>query len=133
MSLNICGLQVRACAEVSEQLPLPPSIVHRLLACHGLLQKPTGESTKQDRPRFAFARAGQLWMSDVMRGPSVTVGDRSRRKTDLIAFLDDATWVVPYVAFALSENTTTFLPTWCHQGQGVWLQRIVGEPTEDDP
>ena len=52
-----------------------------------------------------------MWMSDVMRGPSVTLADsRTRRKTYLIAFLDDATRVVPYCAFAMSENTQAFLP-----------------------
>lgn len=33
-----------------------------------------------------------------------------RRKSYLIGFLDDATRVVPYAAFALSENTAAFLP-----------------------
>jgi transposase InsO family protein len=110
LSVKLVIQAARACAEVSEQLPLPPSTVHRLLACHGLMQKPIDAPSDQDRRRFAFARAGQLWMSDVMHGPSVTVGDRIRRKTYLIAFLDDATRVVPYAAFALSENTQTFLP-----------------------
>jgi hypothetical protein len=50
-------------------------------------------------------------MSDVMHGPTVALpGSRTRRKTYLIAFLDDATRVVPYCAFAMSENTQTFLP-----------------------
>ena len=49
-------------------------------------------------------------MSDVMHGPSVFVGDRTKRKTYLIAFIDDATRVIPYAAFALAENTATFLP-----------------------
>jgi hypothetical protein len=48
-------------------------------------------------------------MSDVMHGPSVTVGGK-KRKAYLIAFIDDATRVVPYAAFALSENTAAFLP-----------------------
>jgi hypothetical protein len=65
---------------------------------------------ERDRRRFAFAQAGELWMSDVMHGPSVLVGDRTKRKTYLIAFIDDATRVVPHAAFALSENTATFLP-----------------------
>jgi putative transposase len=34
-------------------------------------------------------------MSEVMHGPSVLVGERTKRKTYLIAFLDDATRVVP--------------------------------------
>ena len=46
-----------------------------------------------------------------MHGPSVALpGSRQRRKTYLIAFLDDATRVVPYCAFALSENTQAFMP-----------------------
>jgi hypothetical protein len=50
-------------------------------------------------------------MSDVMHGPTVAIGERAqRRKTYLIAFLDDATRVSPYAAFALAENTQAFLP-----------------------
>ena len=42
-------------------------------------------------------------MSDVMHGPKVRHG-RSRRKTYLTAFIDDATRVIPFAAFAMSEN-----------------------------
>ena len=44
-----------------------------------------------------------------MHGPSVADG-RKRRKTYLIAFIDDATRVVPFAAFAFAENTAAFLP-----------------------
>lgn len=91
-----------------ESLVMPPSTVHRLLSRAGLMHKASTEVT--DRRRFAFAHAGQLWMSDVMHGPSVAVPGRGRRKSYLIAFLDDATRVAPYCAFALSENTQAFLP-----------------------
>jgi len=97
--------------EVPEALPLPASTVHRLLTRHGLMDKPPGEeSGDADRRRFAFAQAGELWMSDVMHGPSVFVGARTKRKTYLIAFIDDATRVIPYCAFALAESTRAFLP-----------------------
>jgi transposase InsO family protein len=92
-----------------ESLVLPSSTVHRLLSRAGLMHK-TVPDGNQDRRRFAFAHAGQLWMSDVMHGPSVAVPGRGRRKSYLIAFLDDATRVIPYCAFALSENTQAFLP-----------------------
>lgn len=93
-------------------LLLPPSTVHRLLSRAGLMHKAPAEdaASAADRRRFAFVDAGQLWMSDVMHGPSVAVPGRGRRKSYLIAFLDDATRVVPYCAFALSENTQAFLP-----------------------
>ena len=45
-----------------------------------------------------------------MHGPTVRVEGRGRRKTYLIAFLDDATREVPQAAFALAENTQAFLP-----------------------
>lgn len=89
------------------------STVYRLLRRAGLMDKSAEHSTGQDadRRRFAFEHPGQLWMSDVMHGPSVTLaGSRTRRKAYLIAFLDDATRVVPYCAFALAESTQAFLP-----------------------
>ncbi len=90
--------------------PLPRATVHRLFSSAGLMRK-TAEPSEQDRRRFAFAHAGELWMSDVMHGPTVAVGDRGQRhKAYLIAFLDDATRVIPYAAFALAENTKAFLP-----------------------
>ena len=89
---------------------LPRSTVHRLFKQHGLMSR-TGEAAPgEDRRRFAYARAGQLWMSDVMHGPAVPDDTRRKRKTYLIAFLDDATRVIPHAAFAFAENTRAFLP-----------------------
>jgi putative transposase len=93
---------------VPEGVVLKPTTVHRLLSRHGLMEPETPAGEK-DRRRFAFQKAGELWMSDVMHGPSVQVG-KSKRKTYLIGFLDDATRVVPHAAFALSEGTAAFLP-----------------------
>jgi putative transposase len=104
--------QVIAWAQESGKLPeeirLKPTTVNRLLSRHGLMEReePSGD---KDRRRFAFQKAGELWMSDVMHGPAVLLG-KQKRKTYLIAFLDDATRVVPFAAFALSESTAAFLP-----------------------
>jgi putative transposase len=91
-------------------LALPVSTVHRLLSRAGVMGKRPEEPTSKDRRRFAYEHAGELWMSDVMHGPAVVVGSRRKQKTYLIGLLDDATRVVPYAAFALSENTTSLLP-----------------------
>lgn len=96
--------------QIPLDLPLPPSTVHRLFARHGLMQKAPTEPSSKDHRRFAFQKAGDLWMSDVMHGPAVIFEGRRKRKTFLIAFLDDATRVVPYAAFATSESTASFLP-----------------------
>lgn len=110
LSVALLIREARASGQVPDELPLPPSTVHRLLARQGLMRKDPDAPTDADRRRFAFAHAGELWMSDVMHGPSVLLGERTRRKTYLIAFLDDATRVIPFAAFAASENTQTFLP-----------------------
>ncbi len=91
-------------------LELPLTTVHRLLTRAGLMRKAEQAPGEKDRRRFSFVKAGELWMSDVMHGPAVTVSGKVRRKSYLIALIDDATRVVPYAAFALSENTSAFLP-----------------------
>jgi hypothetical protein len=86
------------------------------------MARPQATPTTKDRRRFTFALANDLWMSDVMHGPSVLdEEDRRRHKTYLIALLDDATRVVPYAAFARSENITAFLPVFARaiQRRGV--------------
>jgi putative transposase len=90
--------------------PLPRSTVHRLFKQHGLMSRTGEDAPGEDRRRFAYVRAGQLWMSDVMHGPAVPDGTRRKRKTYLIAFLDDATRVIPHAQFAFAENTRAFLP-----------------------
>ena len=107
-SLSVNAL-IGAARERGVERPLAPSTVHRLLSREGLLDKRPGEPVAIDRRRFAFRYAGELWMSDVMHGPKVSDG-RKRRKTFLMAFIDDATRVLPFAAFDFSESTTAFLP-----------------------
>jgi transposase InsO family protein len=110
LSVQLVIREARKHPQVPAELPLPASTVHRLLARHGLMDKPQEQAGESDRRRFAFQHAGELWMSDVMHGPAVRLGDRTKRKTYLIAFIDDATRVIPQAAFALAENTRAFLP-----------------------
>ena len=112
LSVQLVIKEALASKKVGEDVLLAPTTVHRLLSRAGLMRKETAGdgASSGDRRRFAFEKAGELWMSDVMHGPAVTVAGRQRRKTYLIAFIDDATRVVPYAAFALSESTAAFLP-----------------------
>jgi transposase InsO family protein len=100
----------RTTGQVARDVELAPATVHRLLARAGLMAPRPAEPSSKDHRRFAFAQPGELWMSDVMHGPAVAGADRRKRKAYLIAFLDDATRVVPAAAFALGENVTSFLP-----------------------
>jgi putative transposase len=102
--------KVQKSGKVAAELVLAPATVHRLLAQHGLNKLGAAEVSSKDRRHFAYEKAGELWMSDVMHGPSVPVSDKRKKKTYLIALIDDATRIVPYAAFTLSENTAAFLP-----------------------
>jgi len=116
-SLSVPALIRRArekkAAIVHADIVLPESTVHRVLARRGLTKKTKGDPSSNDRRRFEHADAGDLWMSDVMHGPKVRDGKRSRR-TYLIAIIDDATRLVPHAAFALSEGTTSYLAVFEH-------------------
>jgi putative transposase len=93
---------------VTCEVVLPESTVHRLLARRGLMKKRPEEPTSNDRRRFEHESAGDLWMSDVMYGPKIRDAGR-QRQTYLIAFIDDATRVVPHAAFTFSEGTISYL------------------------
>ena len=109
--LTVAMVIERARAQgLASDTPLAPSTVHRLLSRQGLMQRKAERGTLNDRRRFAFEHPNQLWMSDVMHGPAVITDGRRKHRTYLVAFLDDATRVVPFAAFALSENVAAFLP-----------------------
>ena len=110
LSVQLLIEQARASGQVPADLVLAPSTVHRFLARAGLMEKPGEAASFADRRRFAFEKAGELWMSDVMYGPAVVTSGRQKRRAYLIALLDDATRVIPYAAFAPSENTQAYLP-----------------------
>jgi transposase InsO family protein len=93
---------------VTDEVKLPESTLHRVLARRGLMKKAPEDPTSKDRRRFEYSLAGELWMSDVMYGPKIRDAGRLRR-TYLIAFIDDATRIIPHAAFAFSEGTTSFL------------------------
>lgn len=108
LSVPLIIKKVQASGQVPDTQLLPQSTVYRLFSRTGLMRK--AEQPSKDHRRFSFEHANDLWMSDVMHGPSVGVGGKVRRKAYLIAFIDDATRVVPFAAFALAENTAAFFP-----------------------
>ena len=101
--------KARQSKKITENIHLPESTVYKLLSRHGLNRKNHPDSAGKDHRRFSFQNAGELWMSDVMHGPAVKNEKGRKRKTYLIALIDDATRVISFAAFALSENTTAFM------------------------
>ncbi len=97
----------RESGKIPDDIRLPESTIYKLLARNGFTQKKS--SPDKDHRRFSYQYAGDLWMSDVMHGPAIKSDGGRKRKTYLIAFIDDATRVIPYAAFAHSENTASFM------------------------
>ena len=113
LSIRLIIKQLRDEGVIDTDQHVPISTVHRLFKSHGVMSPRSQQDggANEDRRRFAYIEAGQLWMSDVMHGPSVPAADGKRKKkTYLIAFIDDATRVIPHAQFAFAENTREFLP-----------------------
>lgn len=91
---------------------LAPTTVYRLLRDEGLMRRAPQDEAARDQRRWGYQRAGELWMSDVLHGPKIRCdrGGRRRRKSYLIAFIDDATRVVPHAAFSCGERYADYLP-----------------------
>ncbi|MEO0460975.1 MAG: DDE-type integrase/transposase/recombinase [Myxococcota bacterium] len=102
--------QARTRLGVPASCLLPESTVHRMLKHAGLMEPAAGDGSSNDRRKFSFQHAGELWMSDVMHGPALTREGRRKHKSYLIAFLDDATRVISHAEFCWSENTAAFFP-----------------------
>lgn len=91
---------------ISPGIRINASNVWRFLHAHNLM--PELPSTVTDRRKYEAELPNDIWQSDVMHGPFVSVNSR-RRKAYLIAFIDDHSRLVPYAGFYLSENLTAFL------------------------
>jgi transposase InsO family protein len=78
------------------------STLYRFLRARGLDQRRA--PARQDHRAFAFELAGDCWQGDVMHGPAIPTANGTRRKTYLIAILDDATRVIAHAQFYLAEH-----------------------------
>lgn len=78
------------------------STLYRFLRVRRLDQRQA--PNRKDHRAFAFDLAGDCWQGDVMYGPSLPTKDGDRRKTYLIAILDDATRVVVHAEFYYEQH-----------------------------
>jgi putative transposase len=78
--------------------------IYRLFARHGL-----GGSISHpvDRRKFEAELPNDLWQSDCMHGPKVTV-EGTMRKTYLFAIIDDHSRLIPHAQFYLHETIECF-------------------------
>jgi transposase InsO family protein len=61
----------------------------------------------EDRKRFGFPYANDCWQTDIAIGPYLRIDGRKVR-TYLIAFLDDASRLIPTARFYLTDNFMAF-------------------------
>ncbi len=91
---------------VGPEEPLSPSAVYRFLHRQGLMH-PEGPPAV-DRRRFEAEGPNELWQADALHGPMVMIDGR-RRKSYLIAFIDDHSRLIPHGQFYLSEGVESYL------------------------
>ena len=103
---------VRAILEILEQEALiaPGSVTRATLDRHlrqvGVMTRRPRQTPARGARRFQKAHRNQLWQSDLKYGPYLPDPDDPRKmcRTYLIAFLDDATRLVPYAAFFFAQR-----------------------------
>lgn len=100
-----------------EIVPVQPSqtTVYRFFHQHGLMKK---TAKKEDRRKYEAEHPNDIWQSDVMHGPHLEV-DEKKRKTYLIAFIDDHSRLIIYGRFYTSEGTWAFM----HSLEQAFLNR----------
>lgn len=91
---------------VSPGYSLRLSTAYRILKLEGLCR--ADSAGKTDRRRFEAEFPNDIWQSDVMHGPHVLVNGK-KRKSYLIAFLDDHSRLLPHAQFYLSERLDSWL------------------------
>jgi transposase InsO family protein len=85
---------------------LSQTTVYRFLRERGLMK--AQQFIPEDRRKFEAELPNDLWQSDVLHGPLVETGGK-KRKSYLIAFIDDHSRLVPFGAFYLSESLAFYL------------------------
>lgn len=95
---------------VTPGVHMTPTTVYRFLKHNGAIVR---SGHLEDRRKFEAELPNDLWQSDVMHGPHVQVDDR-KRKTYLIALIDDHSRLIPYARFYLSEALDSYLDALYH-------------------
>jgi transposase InsO family protein len=84
---------------------LAETTVYRFLNSQGLMKQ---SERQEDRRKFEASDPNEIWQSDVMHGPDVYV-EGKKRKSYLIAIIDDHSRLIPHAEFYLSEGIDSYL------------------------
>ena len=89
---------------VPESFRVSRATLYRFFKRQGLMEE---ETSPVDRRRFEAEQPNDVWQSDALHGPRVTVEGRLR-KSYLFAFLDDMSRLIPHAEFYLQENLDAY-------------------------
>jgi putative transposase len=106
VSLPVLMREARQRKIILPDMRVTYSTLYRFLQAEGLVDKPS--SIPEDRRKFEAEYPNDLWQSDVMHGPYVTV-EGKQKKTYLIAFLDDHSRLMPHAEFYFHERLGCFM------------------------
>jgi putative transposase len=91
---------------VPAETSLNQTTVYRFLHRNNLMNRETPDYP--DRRKFETESPNDMWQSDVMHGPLLSCGGK-RRKSYLIAFIDDHSRLIPHAQFYPSEGVASFM------------------------
>lgn len=90
---------------ISEGVVSPDKVsyhtVYRLLKAQNLLERDVKPS--QERKRFAYDKVNVLWQGDMSVGCYLVIGGK-KYKTNLFAFIDDCSRLIPFAQFFFTEK-----------------------------
>ncbi len=86
---------------------LKPTTLYRFFHQQCLMGRESRPAT--DRRKFEAELPNDLWQCDVMHGPKLDGGCQRRRKTYLIAFIDDHSRLITHGEFYPSESLACFM------------------------
>ena len=89
---------------VPESFRVSRATLYRFFNRQGLMEE---DHPPVDRRRFEAEQPNDVWQSDALHGPRVTVGGRLR-KSYLFAFIDDMSRLIPQAEFYLQENLDAY-------------------------
>jgi len=99
--------EVKARKALPAEIELKETTLYRFFHQEGIMtQKPF---PGVDRRKFEAELPNDMWQCDVMHGPKLDAGGERRRKTYLIAFIDDHSRLITHGRFYLAESLVCFI------------------------
>ena len=83
------------------------SALYRFVKAHGLALRAGASIVGRDHRAYEFDLAGDCWQMDIMYGPNLPTPKGTRRRTYLLAILDDATRLIAHAQFYFEQHLIT--------------------------